>query len=573
MASYNESADGRRGGGMPARRTTSRAWFSGHQLAQIVAIIGTLWLLCCPLRPALAAPAPRQPAAPAQLDPAARCQNLSRIRFQGDGDAPATILETKMVQMAGTGPAYCKVVGYVEPNIGFGLGLPTAWNGKFAYMGCGGSCGVLNDRWFAICDQVMRAGYACIFSDMGHTGNATDYLWLHNNLQAKLDYGIRSTHVAAMAGKAVTKAYYDKDPAHSYYIGCSTGGRQGMQEAQDFPWDFDGIIAGAPPVNFSDAFLNWAWAYRVTHFADGRSILDRGDLQLLTNAAIADCDKDDGLADGIIGRPLACKFDPARLACRPGQKGGCLNEMQIQAARAVYQGPTTRDGKRLTAGSSLPGSEFNPLPPQILSGDWSAAFLGDGSGLPLNAAVSQDVFRYLLFDNNPGPDWKLSDFDFDKDYKRFGVFSTFFDSNKTDMRSFRDAGGKLIIYSGANDNSVPMRGVADYYDRMAVAMGGMSSAQQFARLFVVPGMGHCIGGAGADTVDYIRALESWVERGVAPDRLVASHLKDFNPFSGADPTKAAVAFTRPLFPYPSYARYKGEGDPNDEKSFEAASDR
>jgi feruloyl esterase len=499
----------------------------------------------------------------------AQCKGLESADFTTIQDAPTRIVDAKSVNATPSTPDYCAVTGYIAPNVGIRIGLPRAWNGKFIHLGCGGSCGLFDDTYFSQCGYVMRKGYACIVTDMGHRGIGVDYVWAYNDLQEKTDFGVRAAHVATIAGKAITERFYARAPQKSYFMGCSTGGREGMQEAQIFPWDFDGIIAGAPPIRFSEALTAWIWGFRTMHTPDGRPIMGLPELELLNKAALSQCDKDDGLMDGVIGSPSTCRFDPAVLACRGDQKSGCLNPAQVSAAKRIYQGPATSSGIALSSAGPMPGSEFNPAPGVSVGTGWHAVYIGDAGKLTFYTAVSEEALRFLMFDRDPGPSWHVNDFDFDRDYKRFGITSPLYDAANPDLERFRDAGGKLIMYIGTNDTAVPVRGVLGYYDRVSAVMGGRQKAQQFARLFVMPGVGHCLGGPGADTVDYLSALESWVERGQPPERLVAYHMKAAPSGEADSGGKPEVGFSRPLFPYPAEARYRGSGDPGDERSFTA----
>lgn len=417
----------------------------------------------------------------------------------------------------------------------------------------------------------MHKGYACIVSDMGHTGKGGDGLWASHNLQAKLDWGYRATHVVALAGKALTERFYRQMPTRSYYMGCSTGGRQGLQEAQRFPWDFDGIVAGAPPVNLATLYMTFVWGIRATHDESGKPVLGAKDLKLLTDAAVAKCDLDDGLKDGIIGDPLHCNFDPAELTCGAGHQDPCLTPAQVDAAKRVYSGPLTSKGQRLSPGGPVPGSEYGHWTDERgAGGPWIQAYVGDDNQRSGYEPLVINGFQYLFFSPEAGPSWKLQDFDFDRDYKRLGTMEALYDSSNPDLRQFKQAGGKLLVYQGTNDNSVLPRSTIDYYETVERTMGGKAATQDFFRLFVLPGVEHCAGGPGADTVNYLSYLEAWVERGEAPSQLLAAHLHSRDPLVHPpqfplDPK--LVEFTRPVYPYPTRVKYKGRGDPKDATHF------
>jgi hypothetical protein len=496
------------------------------------------------------------------FDWAAQCKALEGSDFSGIADAPTQVVGAKLVEAKEGLPAYCEVSGYVTPAIGVKLGLPVSWTGKFIEAGCGGHCGRLDEKSFATwgCDIALRKGDVCIVSDMGHTGTGSDGLWGYHNLQAKLDWGYRAAHVAALAGKAITERFYAHAPKRSYFMGCSTGGREALQEAQHFPWDFDGIIAGAPPIDLSVIYMTLAWGIRATHDSIGEPLLGENELKLLTAAAVAKCKAGDKVQDGVIGDPLQCHFDPSELACKAGQARECLTSEQIAAAKKVYSGPMTSRDIKLSPGGPLPGSE----------GNWGTTYVGTNDK-PVGSLATEGL-RYLFFFPELGPAWRLNDFDFDRDYKRLGTMEFLYDSSNPDLHKFKAAGGKLIAYQGTNDPAVVPQSMIDYYETVERTMGGRKTTQEFFRLFVLPGVNHCSGGVGADAADFLGTLEAWVEQGQAPDRVLSGHLKEKSPPFAypyrefpADASK--LSFTRPVYPYPLRAKYSGKGDPNDAVNF------
>lgn len=453
-------------------------------------------------------------------------------------DAPSRIASSRLVAAAGADPAYCRILAEIEPHIGIELRLPAGdWNGKFVEMGCGGWCGAILAR---ACMPALRQGYACVATDTGHKGTPADVKWAQNDLQAQIDFGYRAVHVAAVAAKAITAAHYGHSPGRAYFIGCSTGGYQGLMAAQRFPWDFDGIVAGAPDIDQTQANFRALWFARARRDQNGTLLLGQSELALLHDTALALCDLDDGVRDKIIGNPLGCRFRPETLRCKPGQTSRCLNPDQVAAARKIYSGPVDARGRPTSTGSFLIGSEP-----------------GWGAEWPLDTLV--DYFRYGYSGFTTGANYTYSDFDFDRDYKRFG-FASHYDNSNPDLRRFQAAGGKLIVYHGATDTIDPPRPVIDYYETVERTMGGRDATRGFFRLFLIPGMNHCGGGGGALNVDWLIAIEDWVERGKAPFGMVGEHIG-----RGKE-----AGFTRPLYPYPAYAKYKGRGDPNRAENFAPA---
>jgi hypothetical protein len=498
----------------------------------------------------------------------AACQALMSQDFSHVQDAPLQLTEARIVAAQGKTPAYCRVTGYVWPQVGIEMHLPmSTWNGKFMEVGDGGYGG---DMYLFLCEGPVRRGYACIASDMGHKGATTLGLWGENNLEAQADWGFRATHVTALAGRALVHAFYAKPPSRSYMYGCSTGGYQGLVESQRFPWDFDGIVAIAPDAESeADISMRQVWKFRQLLDAQGTPLFTTADLEVLHKAALEACDMDDGVRDGLISNPFGCRFDPGVLACKAGERRGCLNSAQIAAARNIYAGPHTTAGVPISTRGVFPGSEM----------DW-------GTDADASAEVSQ-FFKYLLFRPAAGGSWRIQDFDFDHDYQRLGIGAMYTDSNP-DLRRFKAAGAKLLVAQGGYDGLEIPGAIFDYYESVERTMGGRSATMDFFRLFLVPGMRHCSAGDGAFAVDYLGYLEAWVEQGHAPDKMVGAHVdtdyllkqtseEDGSPrdrvwtaaFHLAYPLDAdvPVTFTRPFYPYPAYSKYTGKGDSKDARNF------
>jgi len=489
---------------------------------------------------------------PSASTPAESCDALEKADFSGIADAPTQITEAKLVAASDGEPSMCLVKGYIATHVGIELRLPLeSWNGKFLEVGCGGHCGMY---FSMLCNGPLRKGYACIASDMGHTSTTLQAAWAYDNLQAQVDWGYRAAHVTALAGKAITQAYYSRAPARSYFFGCSTGGREGLVESQRFPWDFDGIAAGAAVVNSSGWTMDIVWAIEALTGKDGQPILSSSDARMLHAAAVDKCDLDDGIKDGIISNPRACKFDPAVLQCKAEKNQSCLTPEQVEAVKKVYAGPPASIVDRTTEMGALRGSELNWVPGSNSGSYWGVSH------------YMLDLFAYSGFWPAPGPSWKLADFDFTRDYKRLGMYAALANANNPDLRKFAALGGKLIGYFGMQDESPPE--FPDYYETVERTMGGRQATQSFFRLFMIPGMDHCFNGAGAFSVDYLSYLEAWVERGQAPDKMIGAHaegLKWGNDYPWNP--KIPITFTRPFYPYPIRAKYKGTGDPHDAANF------
>jgi feruloyl esterase len=511
------------------------------------------------------APANRQanPAAQAvaPAPAAARCVALARQDWSTLPDTPAVVTAATLVPGTSADPAYCRVEGYVAPQVGFEVHVPVdGWNGKYLQQGCGGMCGWLN---MGACADALARGYAVANTDMGHKGPPASARWAQGNRQAQIDFGWRATHVLAVVGKAVAAGFYGKAPVHSYFRGCSTGGRQALIEAQQFPADFDGIIAGAPVLNETgDGVLHLLWSGRAAVDASGRPVLSAVKVELLHRAVVAACDGRDGVRDGILMEPTTCPWRPAALACRGTDGADCLNPAELRAAEAIYAGAHDSAGRRLFPGGMTVGSEYQ----------WVPAFVGTGGQPPLvldERGLLPDFIRFLALEGEfPG----LLGFDWDRDTPRIRLKERLFNAQNPDLRDFQRLGGKLIMYHGWDDLEIPPGLTIDYWTMVERTMGGPQAVRPFARLFMVPGMAHCRRGHGADAVDWLAALEDWVERGRAPDSVMAHHLVKEQNYLGLPVLRfpldrAAWDWARPVAAWPAVARYDGRGDWRDPASW------
>ncbi len=485
------------------------------------------------------------------------------VDFSRIPDAPSHLTSAKIVTTGSDVPPYCLVTGYVSPTIGFELRLPmSGWNGKFAMVGCGGMCGGIQEPG---CDVPLLKGYACIMTDMGHRGTQIDAEWAYDNLQAEVDFGYRATHVTTLAGKYITQVFYGRPPGIAYFLGCSTGGRQGLVEAQRFPDDYNGILAGSPPMNEMGDGLDILWSIQAAENPDGTPLLKSTDLNLVTKAVLAQCDAADGVEDGVVADPRRCKFDPGTLVCKAGRSADCLSGKQAEALKKIYAGPHDSKGRRWYWGV-MPGSE--PV--------WIGSLQRDDGQVSHYKAFMTSQFRFLGFWPDLGPNWTLSQFDWDDDPKRVGMKETLYNAQNPDLRAFKATGGKMISFHGWNDHIVQPEATADYYETVERTMGGRAATQDFFRLFMAPGVNHCQSGSGAYAVDWMGALEQWVEGGKAPDRIVA--VRPVDPKGGLYPrfftpspgVMENAIFSRPLFPYPSRAVYSGRGDNRDQANFKEA---
>jgi hypothetical protein len=432
-------------------------------------------------------------------------------------------------------PAFCRVMATATPtadsDIKVEVWLPEAWNGKLLGVDNGGFSGAIN---YAALAGAVTKGYAAVSTDTGHTGDQMEFGIGHP--EKIVDWAHRSVHEMTRIAKSVVERATGRAPARAYFTGCSTGGQQALSEAQRYPADYDGIVAGDPGNNRINLIYGFLWSWLATHDADGASILARAKLPALAQAAVAACDKNDGLEDGLIGDPRACRFDPSVLACRGDETNACLTPRQIDAAKKVYAGATTKSGQQLYPGWS-PGSEAG----------WTT-YITDPK-----EPVRIGLFRSWVFQD---PSWDPRSFDWDKDVATVNAKYPFLNATATDYRAFQSRGGKLLMYTGLADPVVSPADTFAYYESVVNAMGGTDATRSFYRFFPVPGMAHCGGGVGPNTFDALAALQDWVEKGTAPDSIRASHA-----------TNGQVDRTRPLCAYPAVAHYTGAGSIDDAANF------
>ena len=358
-------------------------------------------------------------------------------------------------------------------------------------------------------------------------------------------FGHRAPHVVALATKAIIAKYYGARAAYSYFRGCSSGGREGLSEAQFFPDDFNGIIAGDPAFPGRLGGIANVWEVQQLFTANGGHTISDAKLALIHTAVVKQCDAEDGVADGIISDPRDCRFEARSLACPAGQdRPNCLDATELHAAEEVYAGAHDSRGRRLYPGGAAFGSELA----------WYRFIL----------PLSEGYLRYLAFQQNPPPDYSYRQYNFDRDLVKVEASAREYDPvaphGAPDLRAFQQHGGKLIEYEGWADSGVSPFEVLDYYAQVTHREGGRAVVGEWYRLYMVPGMYHCMGGDVPDHLDTLTAIIDWVEKKSAPDRLVAIQLS-------AD---GKVVRTRPIFPYPTVAHYQGSGDVNEARNWSPA---
>jgi feruloyl esterase len=503
----------------------------GSAIASCAAVLGAAVL-------ALAGPAQAQApraSTDAGLAGVLECSALEGVDFTGVPDAPTAIVSARLTPERDGQAAYCAVVGVVQPQVQFELRMPAqTWNGRYFQTGCGGLCGNIP---IENCADALADGFAVAAQNMGHVGHFwRDALWAVTPALRE-DFARRSTHVTAVAAKAIIARYYGAAPAFSYFRGCSTGGREALNQAQHYPEDFDGVIAGHPAFPGRQGPVANNWDARHLLDAQNAPVFSPAALQTLAAGVMRACDGIDGLEDGIIEDPRLCSFDPATLACRRGLRSDeCLTPAQVAAARNLYSGARDRAGRLLSPGGSPYGAELA----------W------DGQS---RRSIAETWLRYLAFPDIR-PNYDFRSFNFDTDVAATEASAAMFDPvaprTAPDLRAFERRGGRLILYHGWADPGVSPYGSLDYYAQVAERQGGQDAVREWFRVFMVPGMYHCRGGEAPNVFEFLPHLVRWVERGEAPDGVVARQIRD-----------GRVVRSRPLFAYPYVARYAGVGDVND----------
>jgi len=439
---------------------------------------------------------------------------------------------------------------------GIELRMPLDWNGRMLVQGGGGLNGTLNAAVGNVPGQpsALQRGFAVVSNDGGHRSRGMlDARWALDQ-QARLDFAYQSVERATREARSLVNRYYGRSPDYTYFMGCSTGGREAMLSAQRLPLLFDGVVAGDAAFNFTRLVMNQAWSLQVItriapKDANGKPDLSRTftDEQLkgLSDAVLKKCDALDGLADGMINDFQACRFDPQEQVCdtaRDPRGAQCLTNTQAAALRDVF------GGARNSRGESLYGS--TPIDTGIASPAWRSMHLGSNGSTPGNGTLGSETLR--MYAMTPGnPDFDALKFDFDRDVARLTETAAINDAVGTQHDTFAGKGGRLIVYSGISDQGMYVGPLTSWYDRITPRDAG--GPQSWARLFLVPGMLHCSGGQATDRFDMLEAIQKWVEQGQAPEHIIASG----NAFPGR---------TRPLCPYPKVARYQG-GNTEDAASF------
>ena len=467
-------------------------------------------------------------------------------------------------------PAFCRVSAIAKPTsdsqIKMEMWLPmSGWNHRVQGQGNGGFAGSID---YITLGNGLKRGYATAATDAGHEASPIDASWALGHPEKVVDFGHRAVHEMTLAAKAVVHAFYGESAPHSYFIGCSDGGREALMEAQRYPDDYDGILAGAPANNWTPLLLTAVWHTRALTSEAG-SFIPPAKIATVAAAVNAACDSLDGVKDGVLNDPRRCRFDPATIQCKAGEDATtCLTAPQVVALRRIHEGPRDARGRQIFPGFP-PGAEAG-------DGGWSTWITGPEPGKSLLAMFGTGYFSNMVYG---AQGWDVSKAALESDLRAAKEkTSAALDANDPDLRRFRARGGKLMVYHGWQDPAIPAVSSIDYYDSV-VARLGRADTESFVRLYLAPGIQHCFGGPGAgafgqvgewaseDPAHSLRlALEQWVEKKAVPSTIIASRRE-------GEGAARDVTMSRPLCPYPQEARYKGAGDTNDAANFTCAAPR
>lgn len=518
------------------------------------------------------------------VKPAVSCDQLAKAELKQAVGAPVTIKSATEIDT--DKGKYCKVTGTIAPAVGFEVDLPVEhWTQRYVEGGCGGMCGSVraNIGNAGSCMPALNGEFVVAGDDMGHSGGMGGpggggaMGSFGADPDARIDFAYRANHETTLAAKALIKIFYGQPQKYSYFVGCSDGGREALAEAERYPNDFDGIAAGAPVllINLHNSFFH-GWEGVVNKRADGSPILLRSRMSLVHDAIVAHCPTLSGVQDGLLENPFVCKFDPAWVQCTAGatDTSKCLSAEETAVLKKYYDGPSDAQGRYYTISGYALGSEMQwNLPNSATAGQQR----GPGGGM------ASGNIKYLLMPTVLSDD-ELAKFSYNEEWfnKVSEVGAPLYNAGNTNLRPFEAHGGKLIVWHGLVDDSVPPAMSIAFYQGVQKQLGEKVT-DSFMRLFLIPGVGHCGGGPGFPQIDVLSPLMSWTETKKAPQMIIAGKTANQEMGRGgpggpgggqatrpyAQPARPTVA-TRPVYPYPYVAKYKGTGDPNDAANYAPA---
>lgn len=459
---------------------------------------------------------------------------------------------------------HCKVTGVIGPEIHFELLLPEKWNGKFVFGGGGGFVGSVINTSLLL--GSLQNGYASVGTDTGHKGHPLDASWALNNQERIVNFGHQAVHRTTVTAKALTKAYYQMDLALSYFFGCSRGGGQALMEAQRYPEDFDGIVAGAPAYNWTMGMGAAMTQNMQAMYPDPNdlkeAIVGPKEQKLIESSYLGMCDVQDGIKDGILNDPRQCKFDVASLLCKGEKTDSCLSKEQLHAVNTYYEGPKDSKGNPLFYGFPFGGETGKGGWSRWITGGLKYSKIGEfQEGIRTEFPAPEtpngqypfatNFMKYLVYHD---PDWTYKDYTFERYREDSNLVGETLNATNPDLSAFRERGGKLLMFTGWSDAAISALATLGYYDQV---IANDHTAVNDVRLFMLPGVDHCTGGLGPSFVNYLTEIDTWVETGKVPEQLTAYWLDDkFQPIG-----------SRLICAHPKVAKYDGKGDTREVSSF------
>jgi feruloyl esterase len=491
---------------------------------------------------------------PFETSAQSRCENCDALKALNVPDVTIVSVESlerdtiRMGEFFGTqiiSVPFCRVIGKISSEIQFELFLPKKWNGRFLMSGNGGFGGSFQN----FLRPMVNNGFAVVSTDTGHRSeNELVPDWAYNNMERQLNFGHLAVHRTTVVAKHLVTQFYCKPISFSYFVGCSRGGGQALMEAQRYPDDYDGIVAGAPAFSWpatAAKFVKECQANYIDAKEPTKPVITEDNLKLIQQIFNAQCDALDGIKDEIISDPRLCKIDWSKLPLCKGEVAGkdCFTKQQLLAFKAIYE-PLVIDQAEVYPGYPV-GLEAEP-------GGWDTWIAGTNAYVKpsLHHYFGTGVFKYFVFND---PSWDFKKYGFENFQKRVAYTSAFLDATDTNYTGFKKRKGKMILYHGWNDAALSAYSTIQYYERL---LKEDRDAPNYIKFYLLPGVMHCDGGKGPSAVDWIKLMQDWVESNKVPDRVVASKIDQGKP-----------TVTRPLYPYPQAAQYDGKGDPNQETSF------
>ena len=493
----------------------------------------------------------------ASTDEARRCTALATLTLPNLADAPTTVLSARIVDVPANGlegffsapistpiKQYCQVTGYVAAQNKFEMRLPfpSDWNQKFFFTPCAGFCGGVIS---AACNPALARGYASVTTNGGHDGGqGFDGVWAANAPRLQEDFAWRGTHIVTIATKAITTQYYGRPITRAYISGCSKGGHAVLKEAQQFPEDYDGYLPIAPVYDLTGRIMAGAWFAQAVSDGRGGSVLDKAAADAIHKSVLTRCGAQAGVDEGFVTDPIGCDWRPELIACGAGSTGvECLTPRQVDVVKRLMSPAVNSKGNVVYAYPYLPGTET----------EWGFWNYGP---IPIGNYLVADQFLRFLADITPRKNVDPLKFNFDRDPATLARARSIYDATSYDLRPLKARGGKILMWHGLADAGIMASSSIGYYESVIKAMGGRQHTEDFFRLFLIPGVHHCGGGPGLTDFDALTLLENWVEKGQAPDVLIARRAAN-----------GVLERSRPVYPYPIQARYSSTGDPKQAASF------